>query len=296
MQLLDYPSLKGCIMTDYVKLKNSGFIPQRQNGYFCLRVKITGGHVLSQNLVALSEIAQIYGNGEVHLTSRQNIEIPFIALANIENVRGMLTKAGLSPITLGPRLRTITACQGIAVCKNGLINTQQLAKYLFENLTERNIFPHKFRIGLTGCHNNCLKIEKNDLGLKGGIIPEHRHEHCINCGVCQKNCPTGAIISGSLNLTIDRSKCVNCGSCLNYCPNKCWAGQSGIIMFFGGRFDNQVQTGHNRFSIITEDKKLLIAVNCCLDFYQKFGYKGERFNQTVARLSWAKFDQFILEA
>ncbi len=283
-------------MIDCAELKKSGFIPQRQNGYFCLRVKITGGYVVSQNLAALSEVAQIYGNGEVHLTSRQNIEIPFIALVNIENVREMLTKAGLSPITLGPSLRNITACQGTATCKNGLIDTQQLAKYLSENLTERNVLPYKFRIGLTGCHNNCLKIEKNDLGLKGGFIPEHRHEHCINCGICQRGCPTRAIIPGSPSLTIDSSKCVNCGSCLNHCPNECWAGQLGTVIFFGGRFDNQVQTSHNCFPIITEDKKLLIAINRCLDFYQKFGYKGERFNQTVTRLSWAKFDQFILEA
>lgn len=48
--------------------------------------------------------------------------------------------------------------------------------------------PHKFKFGITGCQNNCLKSEENDLGIKGGIQVKWREEDCIQCGVCVKAC------------------------------------------------------------------------------------------------------------
>ena len=44
---------------------------------------------------------------------------------------------------------------------------------------------------------------------------------CRNCGICKKNCPTGAI-SGDKNtpFVIDQDKCVKCGVCMEKCPFK----------------------------------------------------------------------------
>ena len=53
--------------------------------------------------------------------------------------------------------------------------------------------PHKFKFGITGCQNNCLKSEENDLGIKGGIKVDWRESDCIGCGVCVKACRQGAI-------------------------------------------------------------------------------------------------------
>ena len=46
-------------------------------------------------------------------------------------------------------------------------------------------------------------------------------EVCRNCGICKKNCPTGAI-SGDKNtpFVIDQDKCVKCGVCMEKCPFK----------------------------------------------------------------------------
>ncbi len=46
--------------------------------------------------------------------------------------------------------------------------------------------PHKFKFGVTGCQNNCLKAEENDVGIKGGMTVECNHDDCIQCGVCVK--------------------------------------------------------------------------------------------------------------
>lgn len=53
--------------------------------------------------------------------------------------------------------------------------------------------PHKFKFGITGCQNNCLKAEENDVGIKGGMQVAWVEDKCIQCGVCVKACRNEAI-------------------------------------------------------------------------------------------------------
>lgn len=58
-------------------------------------------------------------------------------------------------------------------------------------------------------------------GLKGHIANDI--DACILCGICQKRCPTDAIVVDKPGLTwsIDRFRCIQCGSCVRECPEKC---------------------------------------------------------------------------
>ena len=177
------------------------------------------------NDLSLSEIADEYG------ISRQGVEIPFINFENIEEVRAALADGGVKPGVCGPRVRTVTACQGNEVCPSGCINTYELAKKLDEHYFGREL-PHKFKFGVTGCQNNCLKAEENDIGVKGGMDVTWVEDKCINCGVCEKACRMGAISCANNTVTIDRTKCNNCGRCVKACPTEAWEGQSGYIVSF----------------------------------------------------------------
>jgi len=46
-------------------------------------------------------------------------------------------------------------------------------------------------------------------------------EKCQACGICTKNCPTGAI-SGKKGIVhvIDQKKCIKCGACIDVCPER----------------------------------------------------------------------------
>ena len=117
---------------DYATLKKGGFMKQRQKDRFSLRLSIVGGQVSAEQLAVITEVAKQYGHGYVHLTSRQSIEIPYIKLEDVDKVKDALAEGGVAPGVCGPRVRTITACQGDAVCPNGCIETEELAKELNE--------------------------------------------------------------------------------------------------------------------------------------------------------------------
>lgn len=115
---------------DYSILKKGGFMRQKQKNNFSLRLRVVGGNLTAKQLAKIAEVAENFGDGYVHLTSRQSVEIPFIKLDDVENVKAALAEGDVEPGVCGPRVRTITACQGQAICPSGCIDTYSLAKEL----------------------------------------------------------------------------------------------------------------------------------------------------------------------
>ena len=82
---------------DYATLKKGGFMRQKQKNNFSLRLACVGGTLTSENLKKIAEVAEKFGDGYVHLTSRQGVEIPFIKLNDIDDVTADLAKGGCKP-------------------------------------------------------------------------------------------------------------------------------------------------------------------------------------------------------
>ena len=82
---------------DYAALKKGGFMRQKQKGFFSLRIQVVGGNLTAENIKAVADVAEKYGKGYVHMTSRQGIEIPFINFEDIEEVRAKLADGGVKP-------------------------------------------------------------------------------------------------------------------------------------------------------------------------------------------------------
>lgn len=281
----------------YSELKKGGFMRQIQTNKFSLRLRVVGGQMQAAQLLKVSEIADKYGAGYIHLTSRQGIEIPFIDFADVNTVKASLAEVGLEPGACGPRVRTVTACQGNSICPSGLIETSELAKELDLKYFAMDL-PHKFKIGITGCKNNCLKAEENDLGIKGGLKPKWNVENCSYCGVCEAVCPFQAIVLNSTEdtLSFDESKCLYCGKCVKSCPTDAWGGTNGYLLSFGGTFGNELVFGEQILPLITNKQQLFKLVDAAIEFYREHGQTEERFRFTIDRVGKEKLTAKLEEA
>ena len=281
--------------TDYATLKKGGFMKQKQKDHFSLRLSVVGGQVTAEQLVAITEVAKKYGRGYIHLTSRQGVEIPYIKLEDIDAVKDALAEGGVSPGVCGPRVRTITACQGSAVCPNGCIETEDLAKELNERYFGKEL-PHKFKFGITGCQNNCLKAEENDLGIKGGVRVSWIEEKCINCGVCAKVCREGALQIKEGKISIEQEKCNYCGRCSFSCPTDAYETTPGYLVSFAGLFGNKISKGVEIVPFIEDKKALFRICDAALKFFDENAKPSERFKFTIDRVGKEKLDEAIWEA
>lgn len=279
---------------DYTTLKKGGFMRQKQKNHFSLRLRVVGGNLTATQLAKIAEVAEKFGDGHVHLTSRQSVEIPFVKLEQIEEVKKALGEGGVEPGVCGPRVRTVTACQGEAICPSGCIDTYALAKELDDRYFAREL-PHKFKFGITGCQNNCLKSEENDLGIKGGIQVSWREEDCIQCGVCVKACRSNAITLEDGKISVDESKCNFCGRCYKACPTEAWDTVHGYIVSFGGLFGNSISKGEAIIPFLPDKETLLKVCDATIQFFADHAKPGERFKFTLDRVGRESFENLIQE-
>ena len=67
------------------------------------------------------------------------------------------------------------------------------------------------------------------------------NKKCTSCGLCAKECPTGAISLDDPKIT-DNDKCISCMHCVAVCPKKA-RNYSKFISFIAGRNMKKICSG-----------------------------------------------------
>jgi anaerobic sulfite reductase subunit C len=227
--------------------KNAWRITKDRN-LTCLRVRIPGGHLPGQFLTLIQEIAERFGNGTVHLTTRQGFEIPGVSYAHMDEINSLLVpiiselevKIGVkieNPALGYPAAgtRNVVACIGNRVCPNAVFDTTALAIDVEKTIYPNN--PH-VKIAITGCPNDCVKVHMQDIGIIGQVEPSYDSSRCITCQACVKNCrkvSTGALSINNYTVRRDDSRCIGCGECILKCPTSAWTrgGQYYRVVIMG---------------------------------------------------------------
>lgn len=208
---------------DEKRVKQLGFLSNKGTDNFSARVITVNGRITAEQMRILSEAAEQFGNGTVTFTTRLTVEVPGIPFEKIEEFCAYIEKAGLTTGGTGAKVRPVVSCKG-TTCQYGLIDTFALSEEIHHRFYEGYrsvVLPHKFKIAVGGCPNNCVKPDLNDLGIIGQRIPNYNSETCRGCKKCaiEKSCPMHAakLTDGVMN--IDPALCNHCGRCIGKCPS-----------------------------------------------------------------------------
>lgn len=278
-------------------VKGQGFLFNKDKEHFNGRIITENGVLNAEQLAAISAAAKKFGNGDVSFTTRMTVEVHGLHYEDIEAFQAEIAKAGLVTGGTGAKVRPVVACKG-TMCVFGLIDTQGLAKELHDLYYEgyRNVaLPHKFKIAVGGCPNNCAKPDLNDIGIVGQRIPNINLDTCKGCKKCgcEIECPMDAchVIDGKL--VIDREKCNNCGRCIP----KCYFGanegsESFYKVYVGGRWGKSVRIGTALTHLFTKDEVVKVVEKAILLFKDQ-GKQGERFSAVIDRLGMEKVEELL---
>ena len=280
-------------------VKGRGFLRNRGTDCFSGRVVAPGTVFSAENFRDLSVLAETYGNGKLICTSRLSVEVPGIPYEKIEAAEAFAADHGLSFGGTGAKVRPVTACKG-TTCVYGNCDTQALAKKIHETyyLGWSDVkLPHKFKIGVGGCPNSCMKPSLNDFGVEGRKVPTLDPDLCRNCKTCavETRCPMKAAKVEDGKLTIDRSVCLSCGVCVGKCPFGAVAAESETRyqIFLGGTWGKHTRMGTPVSRLVGEDEVLPILEKSIL-WFKENGHPKERFGKAIDRIGAEKAEAEIL--
>lgn len=264
---------------------------KRYEDVFNVRVITRNGKLTAEEQIKIAEAAEKFGSGEVTMTTRLTLEIQGVPYDNLEEVFAFLEEAGLETGGTGSKVRPVVSCKG-TTCQYGLIDTFALSEKLHDlyYIGYHGIsLPHKFKIAVGGCPNNCVKPDLNDLGIIGQRLPEIDLSKCKGCKKCQvqNNCPIKVAKMEDGKIQIAPEQCNHCGRCVGKCPfGAVTESLTGYKIYIGGRWGKKVAEGRSLDKIFTSEEEVIDVVERAILFFRDEGISGERFADTIARLGF----------
>lgn len=283
---------------EVARVKALGFLwDKRTKNQFNGRVITRNGKISAKECAVIAQAAERFGSGEVSMTTRMTVEIQGVPFENIEPLRDFLRQqAGLETGGTGAKIRPVVSCKG-TTCQYGLIDTYALSleihKRFFEGYSSVKL-PHKFKIAVGGCPNNCVKPDLNDIGIVGQRIPHILPDQCKGCQLCVKECPIHVISMQEKTAVIDAAQCNHCGRCIKKCPFQAIETQcTGYQIYLGGRWGKRTAMGRPLSRILTSQDEVFELIEKCLLLFKAYGQPKERFADTITRLGLEQVENLL---
>jgi sulfite reductase (ferredoxin) len=154
---------------EFEQWKSTNVIPQKQPGYVALGIKVLLGDFYTDKARLLANLVEKYAAGEIRLSLRQNILIPFVKEESVEFFYTELKKLGFAEAGYNKAL-DITACPGTDTCNLGIASSTGIAEELEKVIKAE--YPHYINnedvvIKISGCMNACGQHNMANIGFQG---------------------------------------------------------------------------------------------------------------------------------
>ena len=162
------------------RLKWVGMYPQRQGGdAFMMRIKVPGGVMTAAQVREVGVAAEAYaegpddspvfGNRYADLTTRQDIQLHWIRIADVPRIWQRFWDVGLTTVqACGDSARNVCSCPVSGIDAQEVVEALPVARAIsayFTGNREYANLPRKWKIAVTGCLEDCARVEINDVGL-----------------------------------------------------------------------------------------------------------------------------------
>ena len=165
---------------EYERLKWVGIYPQRQGGdAFMMRIKVPGGVLTSAQIREIGIVADafaegpddvpVFGNRYADITTRQTIQLHWIRMEDIPRIWQRFWQVGLTTVqACGDSARNVCSCPVSGIDPGEAIEALPVARAISAFFTGNRDYanlPRKFKIAVTGCLEDCARVEIDDIGL-----------------------------------------------------------------------------------------------------------------------------------
>ncbi|PWG04744.1 HEPN domain-containing protein [Polaribacter aquimarinus] len=152
--------------------KSTNIIPQKQEGYVAIGIKVLLGDFYTDKARLLADLVDNYAAGEVRLTLRQNIVIPFVKEELVPFFYQELEKLGFVEAGYNKAV-DITACPGTDTCNLGIASSTGIAEELERVIAAE--YPQYLQnedlvIKISGCMNACGQHNMANIGFQGMTV------------------------------------------------------------------------------------------------------------------------------
>ncbi len=149
--------------------KATNVIAQKQEGYVAIGIKVLLGDFYTDKARLLADLVQKYAAGEIRLSLRQNILIPFVKEELVPFFYQELEKLGFVDPGYNKAV-DITACPGTDTCNLGIASSTGIAEELERVI--RTEYPQYLEnedlvIKISGCMNACGQHNMANIGFQG---------------------------------------------------------------------------------------------------------------------------------
>lgn len=156
----------------FEKWKASNLVPQKQEGFVAIGIKVLLGDFYTDKARILADLVEKYAAGEVRMTLRQNILVPYVKEELLPFFYLELEKMGFVEVGYNSAV-DITACPGTDTCNLGIASSTGIAEELERVI--KSEYPHYIEnpdvsIKISGCMNACGQHNMANIGFQGMSI------------------------------------------------------------------------------------------------------------------------------
>ncbi|MAQ76180.1 MAG: nitrite reductase [Aquimarina sp.] len=152
--------------------KKTNLVAQKQKGFLAIGIKVLLGDFYTDKARLLADLVEQYAAGELRLSLRQNILIPYVKEELIPYFYQELKKIGFTAAGYNKAV-DITACPGTDTCNLGIASSTGIAEELERIIkTEYPQYLDKddLVIKISGCMNACGQHNMANIGFQGMSI------------------------------------------------------------------------------------------------------------------------------